>query len=485
MAFTRQTIYYHKSGNQGDQYVSNLPVYGFEDVEGRFNIGNGTTNDDNVWKTFKNGGAGLRMDYGQTHIWPSYRVQYIPGSFIYKAWSLSNWGHMQGDYQYLSGTFTSPNTIMEFDSAGGYGHFTIEAKESSMWHPLDIVIRVESENKEESDELFSFTRKEAKWYKYDNGSSKDISDSAAYNSWNSDYYINSISKTKVALSDGSYKMVEKFLVRKNSITTQNTSKPLGLGDYDFDLWYNVPANNYAKNSSTAIYIEGYYDERVGFYNRQWDSKYYHSAEIKIGTYKQKPNILYYVNMAWVQRPTSYNSNPAPITSSSVEYSDTTITLYLYVEFGISPNGGADIYWNQELNISGNVLDATLPSDLSRYIEITLSNNDSFNAVSKYSSFVASNYGGNYFKVVGTSVPNNEANNDSSRYTQDYSINNVVFSPSNEAGADDTDNKQVITETLSVSKTTTTSPWKININAKLQYNKYKGETAGQAAGSMLA
>lgn len=487
---------FYKSPN--NKMTENDLRFGFEEAKGRFKIGQDSENE--VWKTFlsnktSNKKQGVRMDYAETHIWPSYRVQYIPASFVYKSWSLSNSGHMQGDFQYLNGTFSTPGQTMEFDPAGGYGHFKLEAKESSMWHPLAIVVTVHEGNRNQEtqeDEFFSFTKKEDSWYVYDDGGKTDIKDTDALTKWNVGYDIVRLSRT-ITNEYTSH----TFLIRKNNISYGDATQPLGKGVYDYDLWYNIGPNNNVANSLSYITIDGYFDERslamtldevVDAYNA--DSECYHSQDncIKIGTWKQKPNILYYVNMAWVDKPRTTSSDPVPMSATSVEYADTSIELYLYVELGISSNGGHNIYWNQDLPIPGNSLSSKIPSDLNRYITVDISSNDpDYDATSKYSKFTVSRYGENYMKVTATSVSNNEHNNPTSRRLEDYFIDNVMYDPDHQIGqfhvttSDDTDNNHVLNETFTVRKYTTTMPWKISINATLAYNKYKGSTSGKLAG----
>lgn len=505
------TIQYKNSSNQ---MTENDLRFGFEEAKGRFKIGPDSENE--VWKTFLSSKSstknqGVRMDYATTHIWPSYRVQYIPSSFIYKSWSLSNWGHMQGDFQYLSGTFSSPGQTMEFDPAGGYGHFKIEAKESSMWHPLAIVVTVNEGNRNQEtqeDEFFSFTKKADSWYVYDANGKKDIKDTDAINNWNTNYDIAILNRT-IANDHTTI----TYLIRKKNIANGDSKTPLGKGVYDYDLWYNIGPNNNVTNSLSYITIDGYFDERslamtlnevVNAYNSK--SEYYHpqANPIKIGTWKQKSNILYYVNMAWVDKPSTTSTTPTPMSSTSVEYTDTSIVLYLYVELGISANGGHDIYWNQDVPNTSNSLSSKIPSDLNRYITVDISNNDpDYDATSKYSKFTVSRYGENYMKVTATSVANNEHNNPISRRQQDYFIDNVMYDPDgqiewkpsasgsgphlqpkmfNATTSDDTDNNHILNETFTVKKYTTTKPWKIKINATLAYNKYKGSTSGKLAGT---
>lgn len=482
-------------------WYENKPGHGFEEVTGRFKIGKDNKNE--VWKTFlstKKGESkkpGVRMDYGVTHIWPSYRLQYIPNTFIYKAWSLSNWGHMQdvdqNGYQYLDGTFSSPGLTLEFDPAGGYGHFKIEAKESSMWHPLAIVVRVEEGNRTTEtpkDELFSFDKKEDKWYVYDTVTQKDVVDNDALTKWNKGYTIEKIGTD--TLKNGNW--VQRFKIKKD-LTNHNISTPLGQGIYDYDIWYNIGPNNTISNSISSIYIEGYYDERGDYHKSE------ESYEIKIGSWKQKPNILYFCNMAWVNKPRTTSEPPTPIDATAVEYTDTTINLFLYVELGISPNGGHDIYWNQDVP-NNPLLSSRFPSDLASSVVVTISRNDpEFDATGKYTKFKVSNYGGNYLIVSGSSMSNNEHNNPSSRRIQDYYIDDVMYDPDMKVywspnhnpnmttvprvyqvtTSDTSDDNHVLHQTFTVKKKTTTKPWNISIKATLNYKKYKGSTEGKLAG----
>lgn len=485
------TIQYLK----GDKLVDNPIIYGLgaEFTEGRFKIG---SDKEEVWKTYVPDKTltkkeGIMMDYGDAHVWPSYRIQYIPRSFVFMSWSRSNGGHAQGTHQYIDGTFDIGDRIKTFDSAGGYGHFKIEAKESSMWHPVSIIIRVEEQNKTiltPDNEKFSFTKRDNSWYKYDDNEGhldivQEIFD------WNSDYDIEKIEEqdnTNPDFISVTYKnaLIQRFKItkKKSAITNDRLRK----GAADFDLWYNVGPNNYPNSSRTTIVIESFFDAL----GNEKSTGYNNLPYIGIGNWTQPANTLYYANMAWVSKPKSIISKPSPIADMTVDSTSTDFTLYLYVELGISVNGGQDIWWNSK--VPNTSLSSETPSDIYNYITVTAYKNDpKFDATKKYNRFSVQKYGGNYVQVNGSSLPNNDSNNSSDEKSQEYTIENVTFNPDNKktipyipkpgwaqgkktfqlVGSDDTDDEYTLMQSFEVMKRTKTKDWNIKLVATLNYGKY--------------
>ena len=61
--------------------------------------------------------------------------------------------------------------------------------------------------------------------------------------------------------------------------------------------------------------------------------------VKLASWWQKPNILYYCHANWV------DADGNAITNDSCEYNELNAGVYLHIELGISPDGGNTIFWN--------------------------------------------------------------------------------------------------------------------------------------------
>lgn len=459
---------------------------------GRYKLGNTTDQSGNVSevnRTFFKDGSGIiegrALTFGQTHIWPSYRLDNIGAStFKYTAPAMSDWGHMQGNYDFRNGQTTAPSTkvISPIDPAGGYGTISVIAKESSLWHRVKIKLRSTVTGKDNIDENgdISFPTG-TKTYKYDDGGVKDKTETIVRN----EHY--NIEVLPSSLDVGTNTKTTDFIISFKETHSDTETLIPSLDTVDYKLNYEIAANNEVTNKSGKLEIISYYAYDSGTlkeYELNSDKR------IVLATWSQIPNILYFASIAWVKKPSSKDEAPQLLTSTEVEYTNTTFELYLFVELGVSPNGGNTIYWNQKYELGGKSLDATMPSDIAKYITIECYNgvssdgtaNDHSKNYNKFTPYTMWQ-NGNYVKVVGSSLPNNESNNKSR--TQEYFADNVTYSQDDivtingkKIGAvtsDHTDNKKYVYIDFNVLKYTTTNPWDVKINAILAYDKYNTST----------
>lgn len=485
-----------------------------EITNGRYRSGKNLQNEVN--KTFNiitdnntSVNEGRALSIGTAHIWPSYIIDTAKGStFKFTSVSREKMGYTQGDFDFREGRDNAPslNDIPGVDPAGGHGQIKFMAKESSLWHKLKARIRVTISNLGKDYEsnpdcgllVFppSMTNKPYRIDFYDKETG-EINTETITLTLNRNVSILLDNSNEIS-NDGTKTLVQEYIIDPlhDGLQLNHTKFPLDKNDNlpkneeetYYILDYEIQANNEVYKKSGKVELLGYY----AYDNGPLD--YFPLNEpMLLANWYQLPNILYYVNMAWVQKPNSKTDIPKVITNTSVEYTHTTFDIYLFVELGISPNGGKDIYWNQPIN--GLSLDASMPEDIARYITIdkpsntTDSNSIEYNHSSKYEgNFSVSTIWpyGNYVKVTGRSLPNNERNNE--ERTQRYFIDNLLFdSPSHVninnkiAGAavsGPNDELKTMSCTFDVKKYTTTKPWHILINASLQYNKFKGATDGK-------
>lgn len=436
-----------------------------------------------VWKTIiHNSKDGRSLSLGNNHIWPSVILDNSSNdTFIYYSLAKSDGGHYQGDFDgWMNGVLPNKgdDKANAIDPAGGFGQLRFISKESSLWHAVSVQICVTETQKIENgaakdNELLQFDTTKTK-KKYDTNGLKDLE--YDYNG-NEDYTIEEIKRN---IEDNTIKRY--FKVSKKSISTN----PLNYFDDDFLLDYVVGPNNNSEISNCTVEI-------VGVYMFQKGTEYYQALEtnpILLANYSQGANCMWYCCMAWVNKPKSVEEDPVPIESSSISYNTQYIDLYLYVEFGVSPNGGHDIYWNQKVR---DDLNGILPSTVANNITISISQSGNKDWTDKYTTFNVVNIkkqdgsASNYFTVSGVSNINNNDNNDPTDRTQEYRIENryvyahdiidvngIIYDA---AHADYTDEIQLTETNFYVNRYTTTSPWEIKINAELHYEKFNGTTDG--------
>lgn len=112
----------------------------------------------------------------------------------------------------------------------------------------------------------------------------------------------------------------------------------------------------------------------------------------------KPNVIYYTH-------TALASGTIPDTiqedlSIEVSYKKNVATVYLFIEFGVSIDGGETISWNTDDEILTNGYLATVPSDIKNYISVE---------VSKGTVEIGDIVNNNYIPLtitIGTNTPDN-------------------------------------------------------------------------------
>lgn len=460
-----------------------------------------------VWKTYiPNSQEGRLLRWNNFRIWPSVYVDDCrKNTFFYWAPSRQDGGHAQdpadfpNGYQFEDGTskLLDKNDPEKLDPMGGAGTIKFISKESSLWYPVAVKIHIHETNKVkdnntyDDDELFQFPTSFF-GFKYDiyyNG--QIITNFIKDFQGNIDYSIQELGDP--IIEDNA---IDRYF--KIEKVNTDTSAPLDYYAPDFILDYTIGSNNNTNKATGYVEITHVYvwdTEGTGSELSLRERKL--NDTVLVASWSQGANCAYYCSMAWVKKPSSYTDDPVRLDNTSVSYNTTSIELYLFVEFGVSPDGGTHIYWDQKLD---NGLDATLPDNLYQYITVTTTQNGDEDWTSKYSNFVVEKYGGNYFKVTGTSVPNNNSNNESDNRKQTYKVENFSISAASTiqvpydgvgpmtdfdeiraANADETDDIQKTEVAFYVNRYTSTDDWSIKLQAKLNYDKYQGSTNGQSVG----
>lgn len=398
-------------------------------------------------------------------------------------------GGLQGDFSYGIGsansayptavsTYNKSKSMMEVDPAGGTLEFSMVARELSYWHKIGPVLRISN-----SSQLGNqMNIKEFRTYFLPNKLQYDIQKVPFNTNVQSLYYTS---------STNTYSYEYVFDVWKSDTAT--TYQPSKSNTKDLTFTCYVGPNNTPYSAYTYIDLTGFANEinnleynsyvsrhpylkgevsgvkmsidnpplgrpvKVNDYSvsgdkvdwrlgGQWDKWQRDSNGIecpRLISFWQKPNVLYYVHMLWVTPlHTDYNTAPTQselMTTWTTDWAVTDYDLLLYVEFGISPNGGKDIFWNNATT-SGTLGDAikkvydrkisaTVPQDIHKYIhptiEATSVNRQNVTPYTVTSSRTETN--NQPFKFVRISVhlssKNDEHNNLSKNRYQKYAILN--------------------------------------------------------------
>lgn len=424
------------------------------------------------------------LRWNSSEIWPRYKIGFVEQSFNY--WiPTDGTGGLQGCTDKLNKDLGNVDQNdngeygFELDPAGGHGEFKLFSRESTLWHRTPLKIRLEAETNYLDDTTLKISTVNCP-YKINTDEVK----------------IDTLSKT----TNGTKTTIE-YKITPNGVTTRkDKDQTLNESDqYDMLFSFTIGPNNNPSNSRGTITIVGFYDSIGNLISFNDNDK------IILFKWWQKPNLLYYVDMAFVEKPLSASSKPKIATSQYYKntYDNTNFSLYLFVEFGISLDGGQTINWNQDwekflsskgiTSIDTDKISTNVPADLpasSFTFEISGTNKERFvipsGKVSLY--FNKSDYTGIYGKYFVVSLNstsrNTEYNNDASHIHQSYYVD-----PSELVNlADTTSNYKAIAGWQANSKSTigfllrrisTTDPWVCKVKASLSYikdqMKYKGST----------
>lgn len=443
-------------------------------------VGQSNSTAHQIWCNGKGCRFGFEYDstYKPLWTWSGFELDSAPNSVKFTPDPAN--GGLQGDLSIGIGSinsaypnpvsaFNKTNTPLEIDPAGGTLEFSMIARELSYWHKIGPVLRISNTSQI--------------------GNTMDISECRAYFLENKSQYdikkvpydtkVNSLYYTKFT-NTYSYEYV--FDVWKSDISTTYQPSKNNYNDLTFTcrigpnntpyptyvyiglLGFANEANNIEYNNTSAVHpyalgeVSGvlmsitnppigrpvpniknssntYFDWRIGGTTLVTTG----IPNQRLICLWQKPNVLYYVHMVWINpQYTDYDTAPTAseaISSQVTNWDVTDFDLLLYIEFGISPNGGYDIYWNN--NESTDVIkkvyergiSATVPQDIHKHIKVKVeSTSINRQNTSPYTVTVSkTETNSKPFKFVRVNVhlssKNDEHNNLSENRYQKYAILN--------------------------------------------------------------
>lgn len=404
---------------------------------------------------------------GEAHVWSDYIIEPIEKSLAFKSDETS--GGLQGDYSYGCGTGNYPNMItpgditLQLDPAGGIGYFSLKSRLRNDCEKISLLTySYETSTNIDKDSVFNFTK-------------NDAGSAVVLNTYEG------------VLGGTIFSRVSKITNTLNNYAFKLTSNK------DCTVYFSIGPNNTSSASYGEFKIIGFYDEFGGVTymkdNITRDPKGYNTlptlkgkSEITVMKWWQKPNVLYYVNMAFVNSA----SSTSVISSKSTTFENTSTTLYLFIEFGVSI-GGSTIYWNgnETSNISSQGITTTVPSDIYKYIDFTLTNPTGSESHYTISGATATNT--DKYKIIPCTIKSNakntEKNNTSSHIHQQYVVRDLTNTADGTANNGyaaakySKDGKSTVS--FKIKRMATTDNWDIKVKATLDYTSgkmhYKGST----------
>lgn len=454
-------------------------------------------------------------------------------------------GFLQGDFSIGTGSATSAYpakqstynyspALYEVEPAGGTFSFSMLARELTYWHKVAPV-------------FWSY-----QYTKADN--SFNLNECEAYVTGGTDCKESHFYHITYTPADNRQVFVITYGILNTTDDTKNTTYQVNKSSStDLTINFTIGPNNTPEVAYTEIWNVGFLNARESNREEYYSSNYYsakhrntpwhgskvvtddariiHSSstekkEICMVKMWQLPNILYYVHMKFINPKYTDYDNPATanvLESWTNAWNDKDEDILVYIEFGISPNGGKTIWWNGvegDENIGGDLgkklrdrgLTTVVPTDIDKYITITQhdftflpnSTREADSTTSRYNIGDSSVHGTKAFKYVRfkitTSGENNEYYNIPHNIKQNYTmINEVDLETSTTAThSDDSDisadtkkrsgeywakypNKSQSALLFNIGRKHTTKDWKTQVHLDLFYKngsmKYIGSTSG--------
>lgn len=472
---------------------------------GRF-ISRKKTSSDEVhqmrYKSNGDNGYGYELKYNKKRIWPSFNVNCLENTLSFHWDTTDGLGGIQGNKPIPDNS--SSDKIHEFDPNGGNGYVNLIDRETSLWHRPELQILVIGPNDGNDIQI---------------GSIESIKlpgnvDSAGTIEVSTDFSDNDIDKVKKLYAKEFENVstdnivINKYRIKPNqpdefydgngNYTDDYKYTPCYKSTEDFWTHFKVNPNNSTNNRYGMIIISKIYT-KIGETINLLEL----GNSVKLASWSQKPNILYYCHANWV------NPNNVGITNDSCEYNELNVGVYLHIELGISPDGGNTIFWNDSHKDSTKYkaiknLSASVPDILTtNAITVEIDGTDKNRFLSNYGVQI---YNGNsadkivrillYPKYVNnednnTNYPiekyyigytsddyNNSANLNNKKHDSDIvGINGENWAQSgymsqSESNVDTPSNIEFcdVSTTFRIKRMRSTSPWNINLTVKVNINK---------------
>ena len=467
---------------------------------GRF-ISRKKTSSDEVHQMRSSGSYGYELKYDKKRIWPSFNVNCIENTLSFHWDTKDGLGGIQGNKPIPDNS--SSNKIHEFDPNGGNGYMNLIDRETSLWHRPELQILVIGPNDGNDIEIGSI----------DSIKLPGNVDSAGTIEESTDFSNDDVNKVKELYTEefnvsADDIVINKYRVKPNqpdefydhdgNYTDDYKYTPCYKSTEDFWTHFTVNPNNSTNNRYGMIIISKIYTKLGETVNLLELGKF-----VKLASWFQKPNILYYCHANWV------DADGNAITSDSCEYNELNAGVYLHIELGISPDGGNTIFWNDShknstryqaiKNLSASVPDVLTTNAITVEIDGTdkdrfLSNYgvqvidgkspDKILRILLYPKYMNNeDNNGNYSKetyYIGDTSDdyNNSANSSNKEHDSDIvgidgknwaQAGYMSQSESNvDAPSDDPFND--VSTTFRIKKKVSTSPWEINLKVEVNINK---------------
>lgn len=466
---------------------------------GRF-ISRKKTSSDEVHQMRSSGSYGYELKYDKKRIWPSFNVNCIENTLSFHWDAKDGLGGIQGNKPIPDNS--SSNKIHEFDPNGGNGYINLIDRETSLWHRPELQILVIGPNDGNDIEIGSI----------DSIKLPGNVDSAGTIEESTDFSNDDVNKVKELYTEefnvsADDIVINKYRVKPNqpdefydhdgNYTDDYKYTPCYKSTEDFWTHFTVNPNNSTNNRYGMIIISKIYTMIGETVNLLELGKF-----VKLASWYQKPNILYYCHANWV------DADGNAITNDNCEYNELNVGVYLHIELGISPDGGNTIFWNDThknstryqaiKNLSASVPEVLTTSAITLEIEGTDSNRflsnygvqvidgkspDKIIRILLYPKYVNNeDNNGNYSKetyYIGDTSDdyNNSANSSNKEHDSDIvgidgknwaQAGYMAQSENINTPSDDPFND--VSTTFRIKKKVSTSPWEINLKVEVNINK---------------
>ena len=468
---------------------------------GRF-ISRKKTSSDEVHQMRSSGSYGYELKYDKKRIWPSFNVNCLENTLSFHWDTKDGLGGIQGNKRIPDNS--SSDKIHEFDPNGGNGYINLIDRETSLWHRPELQILVIGPNDGNDIKIGSI----------DSIKLPGNIDSAGTIEASTDFSDNDIDKVKKLYAE-EFKdvstdniVINKYRIKPNqpdefydgngNYTDDYKYTPCYKSTEDFWTHFTINPNNSTNNRYGMIIISKIYT-KIGETINLLEL----GNSVKLASWYQKPNILYYCHANWV------DVDGNAITNDNCEYNELNAGVYLHIELGISPDGGNTIFWNDSHKNSTKYqaiknLSASVPNVLTtNAITVEISGTDRNRFLSNYGVQIANgnsadkilrillypkyvnnednntNYEIEKYYIGYTSDDyNNSANPNNKKHDSDIvGINGKNWAQSgymaqSESNVDTPSNTEFcdVSTTFRIKRMRSTSPWNINLKVKVNINK---------------
>ena len=470
---------------------------------GRF-ISRKKTSSDEVHQMRSSGSYGYELKYNRNRIWPSFNVNCLENTLSFHWDTKDGLGGIQGNKPIPDNS--SSDKIHEFDPNGGNGYINLMDRETSLWHRPELQILVIGPNDGNDIKIGSIDSIKLPGNVDSAGTieaSADFSDNdinKVKNLYKEEFKDYNVSTDSIVINKYRIKpnQPDEFYGHDGNYTDDYKYTPCYKSTEDFWTHFTVNPNNSTNNRYGMIIISKIYT-KIGETINLLELE----NTVKLASWFQKPNILYYCHANWV------DVNGNAITNDNCEYNELNVGVYLHIELGISPDGGNTIFWNDShknstkyqaiKNLSASVPDVLTTNaitveiggnDRNRFLSnygVQIANGNSADKILRillYPKYVNNEDNNTDYKVekyyIGYTSDdyNNSTNPNNKKHDSDIvgingknwaqsgymsQLENNVDTPSNAEFND-------VSTTFRIKRMRSTSPWNIELEVKVNINK---------------